>query len=150
MQLAKKKEKQEDGSDSDSDESDEKRKQAQNVEKVRLFSEAEVLDIEEAQEVNAFEELKDKLEDNFLAIETENFAKFKNTKRDQSEDEDGNPLHDDPRHKPFNFMGVNTLVNLHDHVTQLQRDRERDGAHGQGKRRGVRRHQKKRKNHSMY
>lgn len=37
--------------------------------KQRLFSDSEVLDIEEQQDINLFGDLKDKLEDNYIQME---------------------------------------------------------------------------------
>ena len=38
-------------------------------EQKRLFSESEVLDIEELQDMNVFGDLKDRLEDNYIQLE---------------------------------------------------------------------------------
>ena len=40
------------------------------IEKRKLFSDEEILDIEEKQEVNIFEDLLNILEDNYLELET--------------------------------------------------------------------------------
>lgn len=94
-----------------------------------MFNEDEILDIEEAQDLNVFKDLQIELEDNFLEIEEKvDMAQeaMKNQQKDKDKKNDEEANEEEDRLKPFNHLGVDTMINLHDHIKELVQQQEKE------------------------
>lgn len=76
----------------------------------RLFSDNDVCDIEEQQEVNVFDELKDHLEENYLELENLIMEQTPENLEDEESKAKRGFQHD------FNKEGINNMINVHDHL----------------------------------
>jgi len=76
------------------------------------------LDIEEAQDKNVFGDIQDLLEYNYLEIE----EKVQLAKEYHLQLTSG--VEDPENQQPFNHLGVDNLVNLHEHINQMVQKRE--------------------------
>ena len=113
-----------DGSISDSDDEDSDPKVVKR-EQQALFNDEEILDIEEAQDKNVFGDVQEELEENYLQIESEMMEELelrkKNKKNDDFDDDHG-------KNKPFNHVGIRTMINIHEHLEELIKSQYKDQA----------------------
>lgn len=110
--------------DEDEDEDDEENNEYQNKKKdqnQKLFDHEEACDIEDAQIVDVFKDVRDRLEYNLLDIEENAEQAIK--KKKQKDEEDGvkkNKTDEDTKNEnKFIEQGVNNMINLHDHLKDL-------------------------------
>lgn len=85
----------------------------------KLFSDDEICDIEEQQEANAFYDLKDKMETNYIELENMIYEQ-----KDEIEEDLPAKAQSGYQYN-FNKEGVNNLINVHDHLDQLVKSREK-------------------------
>lgn len=85
-----------------------------------MFDHEEACDIEEAQIVDVFKDVRDELEYNLLEIEEQ--AEIAIKRKKAKEEEDGKKAKKDEEGKTDNVyieQGVNTMINLHEHLKDL-------------------------------
>ena len=80
-------------------------------EQQKLFSENEICSIEEKQELNIFEDVKEYMEDNYIELET----MISKLKVDQREDENDLKVKQGYQCN-FNKEGLYNMINVHEHL----------------------------------
>lgn len=81
--------------------------------------------MEEAQDNNAFDSLNNQIEDNYLELETEIKVKEKNQPQKCTHDHEDEEMDGFSKSKPFNAVGIRNLINLHDHITCMIKEKQK-------------------------